>query len=84
MLTGNSLCWWTAPNCKGFQKLVIKPIADSANHTYNINAGGAGCWPKGLTVSDCDSALAPAYDYAGCVLPRYPKGSIVAPMLHAA
>jgi hypothetical protein len=39
--------WWTAPNCKGVGTLVLNPIPDSAFHTYNLNAGGAGCWSKG-------------------------------------
>ena len=36
--------WRTGPNCKGIQTLVLNPIADSAFHTYNLNAGGAACW----------------------------------------
>jgi hypothetical protein len=36
--------WWTGPKCKGIQTLVLNPVADSAFHTYNLNAGGAGCW----------------------------------------
>ena len=39
--------WWSAPGCKGIQTLALNAIAGPEFHTYNLNAGGARCWPNG-------------------------------------